>query len=165
MSEDDNNDDVRRRLDDIENQMRVLESMLPQAGLPFAFRAQGAPMAGGRIDLPAANADSRTRTWEAAISGALQVTVTAGKLYFKSVSQTITDWPTSGVIDLSDNATTWAWLLINLVTPSVTWTTGSSDPGDGDEDEEIIRVFKAVTAGGRITELLICQDFRLPGNA
>jgi hypothetical protein len=106
-----------------------------------------------------------TVTWWTKKTGALQVTVTAGKMMLKGVSLSIASWPANGVVNLSDNATTWAWLAVNLSAATATWTTGSSDPGDGTDTAEPIRIFKVVTASGVITELLICQDFRLPGNA
>ena len=104
-------------------------------------------------------------TWWAKITGALQLTVPLGKMYLKGVSLSIASWPANGIVNLTDNATTWAWLAVSFSAATATWTTGSADPGDGTDTVEYIRIFKAVAASGTITELLICQDFRLPGNA
>lgn len=96
---------------------------------------------------------------------ALVVTVTAGNVYFKGVSKAIGSWPAGGAVTIS--ATTHAWLDISLTDGTVTWNTGASDPGDGDYDTEIWRIFVATVAGGVITELLECQhgDIHCMGNA
>jgi hypothetical protein len=95
----------------------------------------------------------------------LVVTVTPGKVYFKGVSKTITDWPTDGEVTLTE--TTYAWIGMSLTNGTATWHAGATDPGDGDDDTEIFRIFVATVADGNITELLECQhgDIHCLGNA
>jgi hypothetical protein len=95
----------------------------------------------------------------------LVVTVKLGKVYFKGVSKTITDWPTDGEVTLTD--TTFGYIEISLSAGTATWKTSATDPGDGDDDTEIWRIFGATVASGAITELLECQhgDIHCLGNA
>ena len=98
-------------------------------------------------------------------SAGLVVTVKQGKVYFKGVSKTITDWPTDGEVTLTD--TTYGYIEIDLANATATWKTAASDPGDGDDDTEIWRIFVATVSSGAITELLECQhgDIHCMGNA
>jgi hypothetical protein len=93
------------------------------------------------------------------------VTVKQGKVYFKGVSQTIASWPSNG--EVSCSATTHAYIEIDLANATATWKTAASDPGNGDDDTEIWRIFVATVSSGAITELLECQhgDIHIPGNA
>jgi hypothetical protein len=159
-------EDIRAMIRDELSALRAsLEAKISDERLAHRFGQDG--MAPGTVTpgYMAATSQATRATWDARRTGALQITITLGKLMFKGVSKTITDWPADGVVDLTDNATTWGWIETSLVDGACTWETGAADPGDGDDDTEPIRIFKAVAASGRITELLICRDIRLPGNA
>jgi hypothetical protein len=92
----------------------------------------------------------------------LNITVKQGKCYFKGVSKScaITN-------PITIAATSYGYYSLALDTGEFTWTVSTTDPGDGDDDTEIWRVFVATVAGGKITELLECQhgDIRSMGNA
>ena len=97
------------------------------------------------------------------------VTVKLGKVYFKGVSKTVGSWPTDGKSTLT--ATSYGYISIDLAAATATWHLDTSDPGDGDDDTEIWRIFVATVTGtgatAKITELLECQhgDIHSMGNA
>lgn len=92
----------------------------------------------------------------------LDITVKAGKVYFKGVSKSFT---LTNPITVA--ATSYGYFSIDLTTGAPTWTVSTSDPGNGDDDTEIWMVFVATVTSGKITELLECQhgDIHCMGNA
>jgi hypothetical protein len=98
-------------------------------------------------------------------TGALEITVTQGKVYFKGVGKVIADWPALGVVDVTTNR--FGWIAINLLDGSAAYAAGTTDPGDGDGDEEIVPIWKVTVADGIITEIVQCHpcDIHVYGNA
>ena len=96
----------------------------------------------------------------------LVITVKVGKVYFKGVSKSIGSTP-GGWPNVTITETTYGYLSMSLTDGAVTWGTSASDPGDGDDDTEIFRIFVATVASEKITELLECQhgDIHCMGNA
>lgn len=92
----------------------------------------------------------------------LDITVKPGKVYFKGVVKTYT---LTNPITIA--ATSYGYFSIDLTNGTPTWTVSTSDPGNGDDDTEIWRVFVATVTSGKITELLECQhgDIHCMGNA
>lgn len=95
----------------------------------------------------------------------LVINIKPGKLYFKGVSLTISNWPNGNNVTITD--TTFGYISIDLANATATWATAGSDPGNGNDDTEIWRIFAATVTDGVITELLECQhgDIHTLGNA
>lgn len=115
--------------------------------------------------IPEASAENRVIAFGCTSVG-LVITIKVGKVYFKGVSKSIGSTP-AGWPNVTITATTYGYLSMSLTDGVVTWGTSASDPGDGDDDTEIFRIFVATVADGKITELLECQhgDIRSMGNA
>lgn len=98
-------------------------------------------------------------------TGTLEITMTQGAVYFKGVEKIIADWPTNGVVDVTTNR--FGWLTIDLTDGSVAYVAGTTDPGNGDGDEEIVPIWKVTVADGSITEIVQCHpsDIHVYGNA
>jgi hypothetical protein len=109
----------------------------------------------------------RTVAFGTTRGGGLGVVVQQGKVYFKGVSITISSWPTDGEVTVTDDSTLYGYVEVSLSSATATWGASASDPGDGDDDTEIWRIFKAVAEDGAITEIIECQhgDIHIPGNA
>ena len=108
---------------------------------------------------------SRVITWGCTNVG-LVITIKVGKVYFKGVSKSVGSTP-DGWPNVTISSTTYGYLSMSLTDGTTTWGTSATDPGDGDDDTEIFRIFAATVADGKITELLECQhgDIRSMGNA
>jgi hypothetical protein len=97
---------------------------------------------------------------------ALVITVKVGNIYFKGVRKTAASTPV-GWPDVTITDTTYGYLSMSLTDGTTTWGVSATDPGDGDDDTEIFRIFVATVADSKITELVECQqgDIRSMGNA
>ena len=114
---------------------------------------------------PGSSGGSRVIAWGCTNVG-LVITVKVGKVYFKGVAKTVGSTP-GGWPNVTITATTFGYLSMSLTDGAVAWGTSATDPGDGDDDTEIFRIFAATVSSGVITELLECQhgDIRSMGNA
>jgi hypothetical protein len=132
-----------------------------QMGMPFFPNDMMEGRSGADV-LPSNFTNNRVISFGCTNSG-LVVTVTPGKLYFKGVSKTITNLPATVTL----TATRFGYISINLSAATAEWLEATADPGDGDDDTEIWRIFKATVTGTTITELIECQhgDIHSMGNA
>jgi hypothetical protein len=121
--------------------------------------------AGKTLSIPRSSNINRVIAFGCSAAG-LDITVKAGLVLFKGVSKSYT---ITNPITIA--ATSYGYFSIDLTNGTPTWTVSTSDPGNGDDDTEIWRVFVATVTGtgatAKITELLECQhgDIHCMGNA
>lgn len=116
--------------------------------------------------LPAS--DIETHSWRPVITAALTATIAEGRIVLAGTAfgvGSVTSWPASGVLSLTNDATTYAWIDVKLDGSSMTFGSGTSAPGDPatPDDTERVLLFEIVCAGGNVTSIRKhqCSDIRI----
>ena len=82
------------------------------------------------------------------MTGDVAGNITSGKVFVAGVATNIAPAALSG---LSTTATHYFYITVDFAAGSATWGTGTSDPGNGDDDEEIIPILEIVVGASKIT--------------